>query len=28
MRARYYNPAIRRFVNQDVLFGDINPVLT
>ena len=25
MRARYYNPAIRRFVNQDVLFGDINP---
>jgi RHS repeat-associated protein len=24
MRARYYNPAIRRFVNQDVLFGDIN----
>ena len=25
MRARYYNPAIRRFVNQDVLFGDLNP---
>jgi RHS repeat-associated protein len=25
MRARYYNPAIRRFVNQDVLFGNINP---
>jgi RHS repeat-associated protein len=24
MRARYYNPAIRRFVNQDVLFGQIN----
>jgi RHS repeat-associated protein len=25
MRARYYNLAIRRFVNQDVLFGDLNP---
>jgi RHS repeat-associated protein len=25
MRARYYNPAIRRFINQDVLFGEINP---
>ena len=25
MRARYDNPAIRRFVNQDVLFGDLNP---
>jgi RHS repeat-associated protein len=25
MRARYYNPAIRRFINQDVLFGDLNP---
>jgi RHS repeat-associated protein len=25
MRARYYNPAIRRFINQDVLFGNINP---
>jgi RHS repeat-associated protein len=25
MRARYYNPAIRRFVNQDVLFGNVNP---
>ena len=25
MRARYYNPVIRRFVNQDVLFGNINP---
>jgi len=25
MRARYYNSAIRRFVNQDVLFGDLNP---
>ncbi len=23
MRARYYNPEIRRFVNQDVLLGDI-----
>jgi hypothetical protein len=25
MRARYYNPAIRRFINQDVLFGELNP---
>jgi len=25
MRARYYNPAIRRFVNQDVLFGNLDP---
>lgn len=25
MRARYYNPAIRRFVNQDVLFENIDP---
>jgi RHS repeat-associated protein len=25
MRARYYNPAIKRFINQDVLFGDLNP---
>jgi RHS repeat-associated protein len=25
MRARYYNPTIRRFINQDVLFGAINP---
>jgi hypothetical protein len=25
MRARYYNPAIRRFVNQDTLFGSIDP---
>jgi RHS repeat-associated protein len=24
MRARYYNPAIRRFVNQDVLFGQVS----
>lgn len=24
MRARYYNPAIRRFVNRDVLFGQID----
>lgn len=24
MRARYYNPAIRRFVNQDVVFGQIS----
>jgi RHS repeat-associated protein len=25
MRARFYNPLIRRFINQDVLFGDIDP---
>jgi len=25
MRARYYNPLIRRFINQDVQFGDLNP---
>ena len=25
MRSRYYNPAIRRFINQDVLFGSIDP---
>ena len=25
MRARYYNPAIRRFINQDVLFGNLDP---
>ena len=25
MRLRYYNPLIRRFINQDILFGDINP---
>jgi RHS repeat-associated protein len=25
MRARYYNPAIKRFINQDVLLGNINP---
>ncbi len=24
MRARYYNPDIKRFINQDVLLGDIN----
>ncbi len=24
MRARYYNPDIRRFVNQDILLGDIS----
>ena len=24
MRARYYNPAIKRFINQDVLLGNIN----
>jgi RHS repeat-associated protein len=28
MRARYYNPAIRRFINQDVLFGNINPEIS
>jgi RHS repeat-associated protein len=25
MRARYDNPLIRRFINQDTLFGSINP---
>ena len=25
MRARYYNPAIKRFINQDALFGTIDP---
>jgi RHS repeat-associated protein len=25
MRARYYDPATQRFINQDVLFGDLNP---
>lgn len=25
MRCRYYDPAIERFINQDVLFGDLNP---
>jgi RHS repeat-associated protein len=24
MRARYYNPEIKRFINQDILLGDIN----
>ena len=28
MRARYYNPVIRRFVNQDVLLGNINPAIS
>jgi RHS repeat-associated protein len=23
MRARFYNPEIKRFVNQDILFGDV-----
>jgi RHS repeat-associated protein len=25
MRSRYCNPTIRRFVNQDVFFGNLNP---
>jgi len=25
MRARYYNPTIKRFINQNMLFGKLNP---
>jgi hypothetical protein len=28
MQAHYYNPAIRRFVNQDVLFGQVSSGLS